>query len=77
MLAASSGDVDARKNLLLLSVKQELAFLEAEMQDIFILHYGDQNLTIKEIAQLKGLPEGSIKRKLHEVRKLLEEKIRE
>lgn len=77
LLAASSGDVDARKNLLLLSVKQELAFLEAEMQDIFILHYGDQNLTIKEIAQLKGLPEGSIKRKLHEVRKLLEEKIRE
>lgn len=71
-LSTIEQQIDERLQMDLLSAA--LAKMDEDQRTVFLLRY-QQELTIKEIATIYGLPEGTIKSRLHYIRNRLAEQL--
>jgi RNA polymerase sigma-70 factor (ECF subfamily) len=67
---ASSPDIEAERRALTAALADALGHLRPEFREAVVLKY-QQGLSVEEIAQILGIPEGTVKTYLHRARKEL------
>ena len=57
------------------ALEQVLAELPATLHQIFSLHYQEE-LTIPQVAEIVGIPEGTVKSRLHKTMNIIRKKLK-
>ena len=58
------------------ALEQVLAELPAPLHQIFSLHYQEE-LTIPQVAEIVGIPEGTVKSRLHKTMNIIRQKLKQ
>jgi RNA polymerase sigma-70 factor, ECF subfamily len=74
-VAADDVEVDIDSHILSAALSEVLGQLPSEARLLFSLHY-EEEMSVPQLAQMYGLPEGTVKSRLHRIMNLIKSKLK-